>query len=89
MKKSKLVRVGGEAYKTSENCTMCGRCFTKVPFGHHFKTSRGSLDLCRLCAEELYTVIVVDLVGGIFALHKDIEDIRRSLTENGKYLDSQ
>jgi hypothetical protein len=70
MKKSTLRRVGGPDYRKSDECEICKRSFKKVPFGHHFKTSWGSIDVCELCAEDLYTGIMADVAGGIFFFEK-------------------
>jgi len=81
MEKSKLRRVGGPDYRKSEKCGICKRSFKDVPFGHQFRTSWGSIDVCELCTEDLYQGIMADVAGGIFSLKRDIEEIRGFLNK--------
>ena len=84
MKKSTLKKIGGPGYRKSGKCTVCGRSFKKVAFGHHFKTSWGSIDACDLCAEDLYKTVMADVAGGIFSLKRDIEELRAILNKTNK-----
>lgn len=84
MKESTLRRIGGPGYRKSEKCEICKRSFKKVRFGHHFRTSWGSIDACEPCAENLYETVMADVAGGIFSLNRDIEEIRNSLNKLAK-----
>ena len=76
MSESTLERVGGPSYRKSEKCEICKRSFGKIPFGHQFKTSWGSIDVCEPCAEDIYQTVMADVAGGIFSLKRDINEVR-------------
>lgn len=80
----KLRRIGGPAYRKSEKCEVCKRSFKDVPFGHRFRTSWGSIDVCEPCAEDLYKTVITDVTISIFSLKRDVEKIKNSLKKRAK-----
>lgn len=84
MVSTSLRKIGGYEYRKSEKCDVCKRSFDTAPFGHHFRTSWGSIDVCEPCAEDMYTSIATDIASGIFVLKRDVEEIKKFLNNRSK-----
>jgi hypothetical protein len=66
--------------RVSGRCAVCKRRFSvSIPFGHKFRTSWGTMDVCELCAEDIYATVMADVAGGMFSLKRDINEIRAAV----------